>query len=631
MAETIPKLMNEIAEKYPDFVAQYSKDENEEFQPTTFTGLRDEVIRFASGLAELGIERENHVGLISDNRKEWFITDLAVLSLGAADVPRGCDSNAEEIAYILGFSGCKTAVLENAQQLTKVFEKESEVPDLEQIILFDDDGRPDVGKRFKILSFSEVMDLGAKRLQKESGFVEAEIEKGDGNDCATIIFTSGTTGKPKGVMLSHRNFLHQVECVPLLITVGPGDRWQSILPVWHSFERIMQYVALGTATSLGYSKLIARILTADFQKLKPTWMAAVPRVWESLQAGIYRAIKSGSAAKYMLFRFFVAVGGAHKAASDLVKGLVPQFKRRLRVLDIAAGIIPYLLLYPLRLLGGVLVFGKIKQRLGGEFVAGISGGGALPLAVDTFYGAAGILLLEGYGLTETAPVLSLRLQRRPVPGTIGPIFPGTEAKIIDEDGNELPPGGKGVLYVRGPQIMLGYYRQPELTRQILSEDGWLNTGDLAMMTHRGEIKIVGRAKDTIVLLGGENVEPSPIEEKITESEYISTAIVLGQDQKFLAALIIPDRENINRYAEENNVSYTDEGELLENPEIVDLIRSEINERINARNGFKMFERVFRFKILDTELEVGKELSAKQEIKRHVIADEYRKEIKELFA
>ncbi len=632
MAETIPNLMIEITGTYPDHVAQYSKDENEEFRPTTFAGLKDEVFRFAAGLADLGVERGNHVGLISDNRKEWFITDLAVLCLGAADVPRGCDSSADEIAYILGFPECRTAVLENAQQLSKVFEKESEVPDLKQIILLEEgEERPDTGKRFKILTFSEIMALGSKRLEKEPDCIAGEIEKGAGNDCATIIFTSGTTGKPKGVMLSHRNFLHQVECVPLLITVGPGDRWQSILPVWHSFERIMQYVALGTASSLGYSKLIARILTADFQKLKPTWMAAVPRVWESLQAGIYRAIRSQGVAKTILFRFFVAVGSAHKSAGDLVKGLVPQFKRRIRLLDIVVGIVPYILLYPLKALGNALVFGKIRQRLGGEFVAGISGGGALPAAVDKFYGAAGILLLEGYGLTETAPVLSFRLQRRPVPGTIGPIFPGTEARIVDEEGKELPPGRKGVLHVRGPQVMLGYYRQPDLTKEILSEDGWLNTGDLAMITHRGEIKIVGRAKDTIVLLGGENIEPSPIEEKITESQYISTAVVLGQDQKFLAALIVPDREAVTGYAEENNVSYTNEGELVENPAIMDLIRSEINDRVSARNGFKTFERIFRFKILDTELEVGRELSAKQEIKRHVISELYKKEIKELFA
>jgi long-chain acyl-CoA synthetase len=634
MTETIPRLLDEIAKQYPEHVAQYAKDRNGAFHPTTFAKLREEVRTVACGFLDLGIKRGDHVGLISDNRKEWFLVDLALLAIGAADVPRGCDSVASELSYILAFSECEIVVVENLEQLRKVAGVEEAIPKMGTIVVLQDDyldaQLDDIPKRLTVLRLSQIVERGVTFASREPDRYDREVEAGAADDCATIIFTSGTTGEPKGVMLSHRNFLHQVEHVPLLITVGPGDRWLSVLPVWHSFERIMQYVALGSASALSYSKPIAKILIEDFAKIRPTWMASVPRIWESLQSSILRNIRSQGGVKSALFHFFVAVGGAHEAAKNLVRGTVPEFRKRMRVLDIAAGIVPYLLLAPLRSLGNALVFSKIRERLGGKFVAGISGGGALPPAVDRFFSAAGILLLEGYGLTESAPVLSLRLQRRPVPGTIGPAFPGTEIKIIDEAGNPVAPGIMGELIARGPQVMLGYFRKPELTKQVIDADGFLHTGDLAMMTRRGEIRIVGRAKDTIVLLGGENVEPLPIEQKLTESPYIRTAVLLGQDKKYLAALILPDRENCAQFAAENGVSYTSEEELFEQAAIVDLIGAQIKELVSARNGFKAFERVFRFKLIDVEFEVGRELSAKQEIKRHAIAEIYRNEIKRLF-
>jgi long-chain acyl-CoA synthetase len=312
-------------------------------------------------------------------------------------------------------------------------------------------------------------------------------------------------------------------------------------------------------------------------------------------------------------------------------GLVPRYKKRIRALDFLLGILPFLLLYPLKALGSVLVFKTIKEKLGGRFVAGISGGGGLPAHVDAFFQAAGILLLEGYGLTESAPVLSLRPQKRPIPGTIGPAFPGTELKIIGEDGTELGPNQRGVLLARGPQIMKGYYRKDELTAQAIDADGFLNTGDLAIKTYDGEYAIVGRAKDTIVLLGGENIEPSPIEDKLKLSPYISTAVVLGQDRKFLTALILPDIDNVLTWAKDNAVPYADEETLLTGVEVHELLAGEISGLISSKNGFKIFERIVRFTVLPNPFEIGRELSAKQEIKRHVINEIYAKDIKTLYS
>ncbi|MEW5816293.1 MAG: AMP-binding protein [Spirochaetota bacterium] len=630
MEQTIPKLFKSIAGKYPDRPAQYSKDSEGKFQPVSYAALYEEVKIFACGLLSLGVTRGDHIGLISENRKEWLVSDLAILSLGAADVPRGCDSTVNEIQYILDFSDCRIAIIENETQLKKVLSVKDKIPALKTIIMMEEADTQSGSSGREILPFKKIVEKGMDYLAKNPARFEEELSKGEQLDVATLIFTSGTTGEPKGVMLSHLAFLNQVYNVPKLIEVGPEDIWLCVLPVWHSFERIMQYVSIGSASALAYSKPVGTIMLADFAAIKPTWMASVPRIWSSIKQGVYRNVNSEGGIKKALFHFFVAVSSAHATLSYMLKGLLPRFKKRIRIVDIIVSIIPFLLLYPLRLLGNVLVFKKIKAKLGGRFTAGISGGGALPSAVDKFFAAAGILLLEGYGLTETAPVLGVRKQKHPVPGTVGPVFPGMEVKVVDENFNPLKPGHKGLILARGPQVMLGYYKKPEETKKIISEDGWFNTGDLGMLTWNNEIKIMGRAKDTIVLLGGENVEPAPIEEKLVESDYIDQAIVLGQDQKYLAALLVPNLEKIETFAKENNISYLGTDDLIETPEIIEIFSKEVLDLISPKNGFKVFERIFRLKLIAKPFEVGQELSQKQEIKRHVITEMYKKEIKELF-
>ena len=629
MEPTIPKLLRKIAVKHSGLPAQMQKDTDGVFQTTTFSELYDQARQFAAGLQKLGVKREDRVGLISDNRQEWFVTDLAIQSLGAADVPRGCDSTADEITYILEFSQCSLTVLENARQLEKVLANISSLPVLKEAIILDPDFDPSSAKtgKLKVHTYTSVLESGKS---SDMTIIDAEIDKGEPDDVMTLIYTSGTTGEPKGVMLTHTNYLHQVKHVPKLIFVGPGDRWLSVLPVWHSFERIMQYVAMGTGSALCYSKPVGSILLADMQLVKPTWMASVPRIWESVRDGIYRKVNQGGGIKKVLFLFFVAVGSAWGSSAKMVKGHVARYRKRSRLIDAVVGFLPFILLWPLKALGNVLVFKTIKAKLGGQFVAGISGGGGLPAHVDAFFQAAGILLLEGYGLTESAPVLSLRPQNRPVPGTIGPAFPETDLKIIAENGEEVGPGEIGVLYARGPQIMKGYYRKPELTAEVIDKDGWLNTGDLSIMTFDKEYKIVGRAKDTIVLLGGENIEPAPIEDKLKLSPYISLPVVVGQDKKYLGALILVDPDNVKSWAKDNSVGYADEEELFTGHEVHNLLSEEISGLISSANGFKLFERITKFTVLPKPFEVSRELSGKQEVKRHVIDDLYAKEIKSLF-
>ncbi len=332
----------------------------------------------------------------------------------------------------------------------------------------------------------------------------------------------------------------------------------------------------------------------------------------------------------ILFHFFVWSGGLFAHLKNMLLGRIPRFGNRSRLLDKIAAFLPFLLLFPIKLIGDRLVFSAIKKKLGGRFRAGVSGGGSLPAAVDTFFQAAGITLLNGYGLTETGPVVAVRNFFRPIPLTLD-VFPETEIRIVDENGKDQPPNTKGLILARGPQLMNGYYKRPELTASIIDEEGWLNTGDLGVWTRDGEFDIRGRAKDTIVLSGGENLEPGPIESKLRESPYIEQAMVVGQDQKFLGALIVPDAKEIEHYIKANHVPYISRVDMLELPDVQELINSEIQDLVSAKNGFKLFERIYRFALIPRSFEIGRELSAKQEVKRHVINDIYAKEIRALFS
>ena len=635
---TLPRLIIKNVRDYPNFVIQYSKNADGVFMPTTYTEFYNEMIAFAAGLREAGIERGDHVGLISDNRKEWLIAVFGLHCLGAADVPRGCDSMAGEVSYILSFGDCKTAILENETQLVKILSVRDKIPQLEKIIIIDNEF--DKGNYsaqlsgIRVFGFKEIMEKGlllTKDNPEGLESIEAEIEKGKADDLAIIIFSSGTTGEPKGIMLSHKNMLHQAIFAPLALDNKPGDIWLSVLPVWHSFERAVQYICLGQAGALAYSKPVGKIMLADFQQIKPNWMASVPRIWEAIRAAVYRNAAAGSEFKKSTFDFFIALSSAYQKNKNLLLGRTPQYKRRFRPFDIFISIIPFILLRPWYDLGNILVFKKIKAMLGSRFRAGISGGAALPDAADNFFEAVGVLFLEGYGLTEAAPIIAVRHFKHPVPGTIGPAFPDMEIIIRDPDtGKELPPGKKGILHSRGDQIMLGYYKKPEETKKVIDSEGWLDTGDIGFKTWKGEIRLTGRAKDTIVILGGENIEPVPIENKIRDSVYIDHAVTLGQDQKYLAALIVPNFERIEEYAKENAISYMDTESLVKLPEIRKLIQTEISDRINHKNGFRGCEAIFRSAVLSKPFEVGKELSAKQDYKRHVINEMYKEEIARLF-
>ncbi len=635
MEDTVIKVVQTVVKRQPGNSALISKDKAGSWKTVTYQEMWEKCSRLGAGLLAMGVKRGDHVGIISDSRKEWMIADLGILGIGAADVPRGSDTMPDEARFILNHADCAVSFAENAEQVKKILSRKAELPALKTLIVMDDDLKPELSAQaagLQLLTFSQVLDRGKAVLDKDPDAFQREVDRGTPGELATLIYTSGTTGEPKGVMLSNANFLHNLRTtVPACLEVGSSDVFLSVLPVWHSFERTVEYIILRNGAAMAYSKPIGKIMLEDMAAVRPTVMASVPRIWEGVRAAVYRNINEEGGIKKALFMFFVSVGEARSTLNALVRGLYPTFIRRSRILDFIIAIIPLILITPVHALGNLLVFGKIKQKLGGRFRFTISGGGALPPHVDRFFQAVGIMLLEGYGLTETAPVVSVRKQRHPVIGTIGPLLAEMEMKILDvETGKPVPPGHKGVIHLKGPNVMSGYYKRPDKTAEVLSKDGWLNTGDLGMCTHKGELKIIGRVKETIVLLGGENVEPVPIEDTILESQFIDQVMVVGQDQKYLGALIVPNVEELEKHAAASGISYVDKKDLLDHPQIIELISDEINSRVSAKRGFREFERIFRFKIIPKHFEPGLEMTASLKIKRDVVNKLYKKEIDEIF-
>jgi long-chain acyl-CoA synthetase len=632
--ETLPLTLRKRVEEVPDTVVQYAKDGAGRFQPRIYQSFYDEIREAAAGLLELGARRGDHIGLISDNRREWLVSDFAVLSLGAADVPRGCDSTVQELSYILSFTGCAISFAENSKQVLKILECAAALPALKILITYEKADAETAGAAEKaglrLCHYDELIALGKKRRSLNPGEIDREIDQGKRDDLATIIFTSGTTGEPKGVMLTHGTFLHQLPSFYDIFDVKPGDIWLSVLPVWHVFERIIEYAIIYTKSSIAYSKPISSIWLADFKAVRPHWMVSVPRIWEAVMDGIYRNIKQFGKFQRGIFGFFVSFALVNTYFKDLTFGLIPNFHGRIRAIDACIGFLPWLFFLPIRAIASVLVFRKLKETLGGRVMAGLSGGGTLPPKVDHFFNALGLRLQEAYGLSETSPVVTARQFRKARRGTVGQVIRQTEVKITSEKGEQLPPGHNGIIHVRGGQVMKGYYLKPEATAAVLSPEGWINTGDIGMMTRDNELKITGRAKDTIVLRGGENVEPVPIEQKIRESIWISHCMVVGQDQKYLAALIVPVRQTVMAFAEENNIPIVDYELLLQQPEINEVVANEVADLVSPRNGFKPFERIFKFRLIPRAFEIGTELSSKQELLRHRINSLYTREIHNLF-
>ncbi|MBQ9630321.1 MAG: long-chain fatty acid--CoA ligase, partial [Treponema sp.] len=567
-------------------------------------------------------------------RKEWQQSSMAIMTLGAVDVPRGCDATISDLRHILSFTECEIVIAENSAQVKKILSIKNDLPALRHIISFDPVDESVVQDAEKegvsLRLFNSMLNEGKIHSIEHKAEIEAELEKGAWEDTACIIFTSGTTGTPKGVELSHKNFITQLDELQERIFLNPGERALCVLPVWHVFERLCEYVIIIQAATICYSKPVGSIMLADFKKINPQLMPAVPRIFEAIYDGIHSKMRKTGGVVYALFKFFIGVALLHSRMHRILFRQNSRFGTDYLPLMWILLFIPWVLLYPLKVLGNVLVFRKIKVMLGTSFRAGVAGGGAYPKNIDEFFWAIGVKIVEGYGLTETAPVISVRPIAAPVFGNVGSPIRGVKVRIVDSEGFVLGRCKQGVVQVQGDTVMKGYYKRPDLTEKVMTVDGWFDTGDIGLLTIHDEIILRGRMKDTIVLRGGENIEPLPIEQKLQESRYVSAAVVVGQDERFLGTLILVNEEEVKGYAAENGIQYDTYENLLASDDIQKLYDSEINSLVNAKNGFKMYERINKFALITKPFEVGVELSAKQEIMRYRISEIYAKEIKSIF-
>ncbi len=621
-SRNIADLYRLAAEEYGDLPVLARRINGGDYAPQTYREFYTEACALAAAFVELGLKPREHVALISDNRPEWLLCDAAVLLCGCADVPRAADVTEQEISFIVAHSDSVLLLAEDNSVLSRVLAVRAALPKVKHIVLLE--GEPPAGSG--VLKLSDLLARGRQLRAGGDRSVEETLAGIRGDDLFTIIYTSGTTGTPKGVMLTHDNMLSQTRYLPF--DVRPGDRILSILPVWHSYERVFEMVSISRGACTYYTSL--RTIGDDLRKARPNWMASAPRLWEGLYNRILQNVAAAPAIRRGLFRAAYHCSREYQSAWFFLTGRRLDLHGRsvFQSLALAATSLLKILVYaiPYRLLDA-LVLKKLRDVVGGEFRGTVSGGGALPPHVDEFFNYIGIPVLEGYGMTETSPVLAVRTWRKLVIGTVGPFWPRTEIRIVDPaDGKTIYPAGllghagrgiKGEIHAKGPQVMKGYYKNPEATEKVL-KDGWMNTGDLGMVTFNDCLKILGRSKETIVLLSGENVEPVPIEAKLLESRFIEQCMVVGQDEKHLGALIVPSVEALKAQGFE----VSDLAQAEADPRIAEVIAGEIRRLVSRETGFKPFEFVIAWRFVPKAFEVGDELTATFKPKRHIITEKY---------
>ncbi|EDY82244.1 AMP-binding enzyme, putative [Verrucomicrobiia bacterium DG1235] len=629
-AENLAEVYRLAAERYGDMPAFATRIKSGVFKPVSYRDLYDFGLFLGTALIELGVEARDHVAILSDNRVEWNIADYAVLMCGAADVPRGADVTNQEIEYILAHSDSKVVFVESARLLERVIRVMPKLDKVEHLVLMDPKAEPPKGVR----GLYELVDWGKELREQGDRRVEERMAQIRPDDLFTLIYTSGTTGTPKGVQLTHSNMASQVRNLPFCLE--QDDRMLSILPVWHSYERVFHMIAVSNGCCTYFTSL--RTIADDLKTVKPTIMASAPRLWENLYLRIMKNVKESHWIRRGLFR-------AAYFSSRMVKGSTFFFQRKEMDLTgrsigetlgkVLSGVFKIMLFLPLYVALNAVVLEKLRQIVGGSFKGTVSGGGALQPHVDEFFNYIGVPVKEGYGLTETSPVAAVRTVPKLVIGTVGPLYPETELRILDlNTGEILYPntkyrangrGQKGEIHLKGPQVMKGYYKNPEATDRVLKE-GWFNTGDIGMYTFNDCLKIMGRSKDTIVLLNGENLEPIPIEAKLCESPLIDQCMVVGQDKKHLGALVVPSLEGFAAAG----IKAETLTELAGSKEAVRLIHEEAKRFISFDNGFKKYEHVHSLKLLDKPFEVGDEMTNTFKIKRHVVDDKYHHFINKMF-
>ena len=569
----------------------YKKDD--EWRAFSSAEFRRAVEELSLGLRALGLEPGDRVAILAENRPEWAFADLATLAAAAVDVPVYATLTAPQVLYMLKDSEAGIVFVSTAAQAAKIAQVRAQAPALRHVIVMDEAGVPGT------MSLAEVREKGRPALERDKAAVRTRASTVKPDDLATIIYTSGTTGDPKGVMLSHANIVSNVDAAIAAFPVfGPEDVALSFLPLCHIFERMAgYYLMMSRGVTIAYAESVDTV-PANMAEVRPTVMCSVPRLYEKMHARIQEKVAADPPLRQRVFRWGMGVG--QEVFRHRVGHTKPPAGLKLR-----------------RALAERLVFAKIKRRVGGRLKLFVSGGAPLSREIGEFFGAAGLLILEGYGLTETSPVITVNRPDDFRPGTVGKPILGVEVKIAPD----------GEILTRGPHVMQGYLNKPEATAEAIDKDGWFHTGDIGRLED-GFLTITDRKKDIIVTSGGKNIAPQPIESALKRSPLIAEVVMIGNKRNFAAALVVPSFANLEKWAREQAISFASREALVADPRVVDLYDRTVNE---LTKDYAQYERIKKITLLPREfsMETG-ELTPKLSVKRRVVEQKYKDMIDRMY-
>jgi long-chain acyl-CoA synthetase len=567
-----------------------------QWKALTFAEAVEQSEKLSAGLAYYGIEKGEKVAIISTNRVEWALIDYAVLALGAALVPVYPTLLKDQVQYIINDSEAKIVIVENDDQRDKINQIRDGLSNVAHCFCIEGVVEKDDSKWHTLDSLAE---KGESFLKETPDYVSDWVQKIKREDIATVIYTSGTTGEPKGAVLSHKNFLSNLDEVSKLFKCYPEDIFLSFLPLSHILERTAgHYFSCYNASMVAYAESIDAV-AANMQEIKPTMMISVPRLYEKMYSRVLEAAESGSPLKRKIFYWSVKNGRKYMQLVNNNQSVPLSLK-------IKKGI------------ATKLVFSKLQERVGGRLRYFVSGGAPLAAEIGEFFNAAGLIILEGYGLTETSPGISFNRPESYRFGTVGMPLPGYEVKIADD----------GEILTRGDHVMLGYLNKEKETNEVIDSEGWFSTGDIGFIDEDGYLTITDRKKNIIVTSGGKNIAPQPIENKLVTGKYIEQAVVIGDNRKFCSAVIVPDRESVIKWAQNANIEYDDFEKLIKNPQFIALIQNEIDLLTEEYSSYERIQKI----VLVSEAfsqETG-ELTPSLKVKRKVVEEKYAKQIDELY-
>jgi len=591
---SLPDMIRTNANRFGDKAAMLIKSGGE-WNEITYAELGEKVRLTAEGLASLGVGKGDKVALLSENRPEWSFSDFGIQSARAVVVPVYPTLIPKQIEYILRNSNSKFIIASTAEQADKVVPLLDKIENLSKLILMEG------GKNYEnenIISFDKLLESGKEYGKENENWFQKSIDNIHKMDVMTIIYTSGTTGDPKGVLLSHNNFLSNIEGVLVPIPISDKDIFLSFLPLSHVFERMAgNFVPYALGSTVAFAESIEKV-AENMGEVHPTVMTSVPRLYEKMYTKINVAVEEGSPIKRKIFRWSLKVGGEMQKAQKAGNvSSVLQFKHNI---------------------ADKLVFSKLKERMGGKLRFFVSGGAPLSQEIGEFFAMAGITIIECYGLTETSPGITAGKEGDIVYGTVGEPLHNVEVKIAED----------GEILTRGPHVMVGYHDNEEATKEAIDGDGWFHTGDIGEFDDGGRLRITDRKKNILVTAGGKNIAPAPIENMLITSPLIEQVMLIGDRRKFVSALIAPDFDYLKTLAEKKGITTSSNEELVSDTGVYTLMEEEINKLLVDISNY---ERVKQFLMIPRLLTIEDgEITPSMKIKRKVVIEKFAGQIDALY-